>query len=140
MAHSIENRVPYLDLRVLEIARHLPTRLKVAVGMLPRRGTAPRATKPILKHLVARRFGTDFAYRAKSGFALPLHAIFSAPAFEATWPAIREAVSALGVAGAPALDALRERALREGGDAAKLLWTFVSLGAWWHGLLKRGAA
>ncbi|MBI2055007.1 MAG: asparagine synthase (glutamine-hydrolyzing) [Candidatus Sungbacteria bacterium] len=139
MTHSIENRVPYLDPRVLALARRLPTRLKVAVGLFPRRGTAPRATKPILKRLVANRFGDNFAYRAKSGFALPLRAIFVAPAFEATWPAIRDAVVALSVAEAPALDALKEQALREGGDAAKLLWTFTALGAWWRGISRVGA-
>ena len=71
MAHSVENRVPYLDRNLVGFARALPARCLVSNSVL---GAAlpSRSTKVILKTLARRFFDDAFVYRQKSGFPLPL--------------------------------------------------------------------
>jgi asparagine synthase (glutamine-hydrolysing) len=61
MAHSLENRVPLLDHRVVEQAFRLPTGLRVGRD----------GGKVALRHLVERRFGAAPFARRKMGFGLP---------------------------------------------------------------------
>jgi asparagine synthase (glutamine-hydrolysing) len=79
MAHGIENRVPFLDLRVIEFARALPP--ECLVGPSPE-SRAP-TTKLVVKELARRHFNADFAYRRKSTFNLPLAQYFRSPPFVA---------------------------------------------------------
>lgn len=81
MAASMENRVPFLDHRLVEFVRNLPDRHLVTLSLLPRRDVVERNTKVILKKLARREFGGKFAYRKKSGFALPLREFFALPSF-----------------------------------------------------------
>jgi asparagine synthase (glutamine-hydrolysing) len=71
MAHSLETRVPFLDRETVDLARRLPTSLRVR-GHIRRKGSAESGTKILLKKLAERRFGRDFCYRRKMGFGLPL--------------------------------------------------------------------
>ena len=80
MAHSVENRVPYLDLHVVGFARSLPTRLLVR-DRLTLAPSVMRGTKMLLKGLAQRRFGSPFAFRSKSGFGLPLRTYYADPRF-----------------------------------------------------------
>ena len=82
MAHSVENRVPFLDRHVVSFARKLPTRLLVG-GSVARRQAAMRGTKVVLKNLARRSFSDRFVYRPKSGFSLPLPEYFEDRRFEA---------------------------------------------------------
>ena len=78
MAHSLENRVPYLDRNVVALVRELPPEHLVAArARLGRRPTKMRGTKIILKRLAERTFGGDFVYRPKQGFGLPLALYFA---------------------------------------------------------------
>lgn len=80
MAHSIENRVPFLDLRLVNFVRSLPIGYLLGSGLtLP--GRIARKTKMILKDIARRHFDSAFVYRAKSGFGLPLPAYFADPRF-----------------------------------------------------------
>lgn len=81
MAHSVENRVPFLDKHLVGFARSLPSRHLVSdsLMLLARRS---RSTKIVLKSLARRFFDDAFVYRQKSGFALPLGHYFASPAFE----------------------------------------------------------
>lgn len=71
MAHSIENRVPFLDHELVEFVRELPASMNV--GPSPGlRATNVRNTKMMLKTMSRKYFGDAFTYRPKSGFSLPL--------------------------------------------------------------------
>ncbi len=71
MAHSIENRVPFLDHKLVEYVRELPASMNV--GPSPGlRSTNVRNTKKMLKAMSREYFGDAFTYRPKSGFSLPL--------------------------------------------------------------------
>jgi asparagine synthase (glutamine-hydrolysing) len=82
MAHSLENRVPFLDLNLLNCARTLPARCLVS-DSVALRDTRMRSTKVVLKRLAHRFFDQKFVYRKKSGFSLPLTDYFAGKRFEA---------------------------------------------------------
>jgi asparagine synthase (glutamine-hydrolysing) len=80
MAHSLENRVPFLDRPVVEFARRLPADAMVA-ATAPTAAGRMRGTKVVVKELARRVFDDEFVYRRKSGFALPLAQYFRNPRF-----------------------------------------------------------
>lgn len=62
MAVSIENRAPFLDFRMVELAFSMPGELKLQQG----------ETKYIYKKAVADLIGTDLTYRKKQMFTVPI--------------------------------------------------------------------
>jgi asparagine synthase (glutamine-hydrolysing) len=62
MAHSLEVRTPFLDVRVVELAARMPMRMKI-------RG---QTTKYALRRLAARMLPPEIARRSKVGFTVPL--------------------------------------------------------------------
>jgi asparagine synthase (glutamine-hydrolysing) len=131
MAHSVENRVPMLDHRIVELAKRMPTRLKVSTPIIPRGSRSDYFTKIVLKEIVATIYDRPFAYRSKSYFALPLHDLFASPGFVAAFPEYREALSDLGACNLFEVDAVYKAARELGGSYAALLWSVVAFGAWW---------
>lgn len=77
MAHSIENRVPFLD---NDVVAHS---FKIPVNFLIKRKAAEskNTEKYILKKLCAKVFGDDFAFRDKMGFGIPLREFMGKPRF-----------------------------------------------------------
>ncbi len=73
MAHSIENRVPFLDNQIFENSFTIPERLlllrKSSEGGLNNQ-------KYLLKKMAADVFGNQFAFRDKMGFGIPLKDFF----------------------------------------------------------------
>ena len=78
MAHGVENRVPFLDRRVIEFARGLRDDHLVD----PAAGGAP-ATKVVVKELARRSFSEAFVHRRKQAFNLPLAQYFRSAPFVA---------------------------------------------------------
>jgi len=76
MAHGVENRVPFLDRRVVDFARALPAAHLVGTSISGR----PQ-TKVIVKDLARRTFDAAFVDRRKSGFNLPLGQYFRCARF-----------------------------------------------------------
>lgn len=77
MAHSVENRVPFLDRDVVELVMTLPSHLLVKkCTNIKHLNKANTYTKHILKQLAVKRFNSDFVYRKKSGFPLPVKGLF----------------------------------------------------------------
>jgi len=76
MAHGVENRVPFLDRRVVDFARALPA--EHLVGPSLPTGTP---TKVVVKDLARRTFGAAFVDRRKSRFSLPLGQYFRSARF-----------------------------------------------------------
>jgi asparagine synthase (glutamine-hydrolysing) len=68
MAHSIENRVPFLDNKVVEKSFEYPEDVMIRKNK--------NHEKYLLKELASNFFGKDFAYRDKMGFGIPLRDFF----------------------------------------------------------------
>ena len=79
MGHGVENRVPFLDRRVIELARALPSEHLVGPSS-PQGGPG---TKVVVKGLARRSFDAAFVGRRKSGFNLPLAQYFRSRPFVA---------------------------------------------------------
>lgn len=77
MAHSIENRVPFLDNEVVKQSFSIPENF--LLNRKIRKGY--NSQKYLLKEMVADSFGRDFAFRSKMGFGIPLRGFFNEPKF-----------------------------------------------------------
>jgi asparagine synthase (glutamine-hydrolysing) len=72
MAHSIENRVPFLDNEIVENSFTIPEK-----QLLLRKSPEGKNTeKYLLKKMTADTFGNDFAFRDKMGFGIPVREFF----------------------------------------------------------------
>lgn len=72
MAHSIENRVPFLDNEVVENSFKIPEKYLV----LRKSPEGTNTEKYLLKKITSDTFGSDFAFRDKMGFTIPLREFF----------------------------------------------------------------
>jgi asparagine synthase (glutamine-hydrolysing) len=79
MAHSIENRVPFLDNDMVSTALSLKD--DVLIGKQNGRYEG----KMLLKKLCADEFGEAFAFRNKMGFGIPLAEFFASTNFSDKW-------------------------------------------------------
>ena len=79
MAHTIENRVPFLDNEMLETA------LRISDEHLIQQRNSKWDVKFPLKEICASTFGEAFAFRDKMGFGIPLKAFFSSAPFQERW-------------------------------------------------------
>ena len=79
MAHSIENRVPFLDNEMVT------TSLNISGGDLIRKHKSKDEAKVTLKDICADKFGEKFAYREKMGFGIPLRSFMSSKVFQEKW-------------------------------------------------------
>ena len=77
MAHSIENRVPFLDNEVVAQSFNIPVNHLIKRQTLQKRNTE----KFLLKKMCARVFGDEFAFRDKMGFGIPVREFLSQPSF-----------------------------------------------------------
>ena len=73
MAHSIENRVPFLDNEVVKGAFSIPEEFL----MMRKSPHGRNSEKYLLKKIAAATFGDDFAFRDKMGFGIPVKEFFS---------------------------------------------------------------
>jgi asparagine synthase (glutamine-hydrolysing) len=71
MAHSIENRVPFLDNDLVKNSFTIP------VNQLIGKTSHGEQTKLTLKNITNEIFGESFSYRSKGGFGIPLRDFFS---------------------------------------------------------------
>jgi len=119
MASSLEVRVPFLDVEMMELALSIPFEHK-----LPGHGKYP------LKALAARRFDAEFAYRRKQGFVFDTGRLFQDPTVEAHLRAGLDGGVGefLDVAAVTALlDENRARPVR-----GKLLWRALMFAEWYR--------
>lgn len=77
MAHSVENRVPFLDREIVDFVMKTPSEFLVKkCSNLKDFNAANTYTKYILKKLAAKKFNSNFVYRKKSGFPLPIKDLY----------------------------------------------------------------
>jgi asparagine synthase (glutamine-hydrolysing) len=124
MAHGIENRVPFLDHRVVEFSKTLKTEEKIKVPVIHRRGRASAYTKRILKEISRSHFGNAFTYRVKSGFSMPIDELFTQRAFALMIEDLKPIFRLLGIGNVSALVQKRRA-------SSAFLWTLLSLAVWW---------
>ena len=79
MAHSIENRVPFLDNEMVTTALNIPSE------SLIRKHNGIDEAKVALKDICASKFGESFAYREKMGFGIPLRSFMASTTFQEKW-------------------------------------------------------
>ena len=73
MAHTIENRVPFLDNEVVENSFKIPEKYL----LLRKSKEGHNTEKYLLKKMTSGIFGQDFAFRDKMGFGIPLKQFFT---------------------------------------------------------------
>jgi asparagine synthase (glutamine-hydrolysing) len=79
MAHSIENRVPFLDNDFVSYSLLLQEKdLLASFG-------STKSPKRLLKEVAASVFGYDFAYRPKQGFPIPIKQFFKSKKYIELW-------------------------------------------------------
>ena len=81
MAHSIENRVPFLDNEMITTALNIKDDALIA----PHNNKLE--SKKVLKDIAANKFGEKFAYRDKMGFGIPLRSFMASATFQEKWNA-----------------------------------------------------
>jgi asparagine synthase (glutamine-hydrolysing) len=79
MAHSIENRVPFLDNKMVSIS------FNMREEALIRNHKDKLESKKVLKDIAAEKFGESFAFRDKMGFPIPLRAFMASTVFQEKW-------------------------------------------------------
>jgi asparagine synthase (glutamine-hydrolysing) len=137
MAHGMENRVPFLDRRVVEFARTLPAEHLVG-DALAHRSLGGGGTKLVVKDLARRTFDDAFVDRAKSAFNLPLSQYFRSAAFtelmeDRLLPGIRQR----GLVSEPAVRELWRRSL-SAPALTEIFWIPVALELWAQQFLDGG--
>ena len=139
MAHSVENRVPFLDRRLVDFTRSIPSRCLVA-DSVSLREPRMRGTKVLLKRLAAKLFDDRFAYRTKSGFSLPLSDLFASPRAarlmeDQLLPGMRDR----GIINVDVVRAQWKRIKHLDQGAAESVWISVALELWAQQFLDRRA-
>jgi asparagine synthase (glutamine-hydrolysing) len=66
MMHSLEVRTPFLDLQVVELVSQIPEKFNI------NKSSGEWVGKQLLKQIVAKDLGNDFAFRKKMGFSIPI--------------------------------------------------------------------
>ena len=84
MAHSIENRVPFLDNKMVSTALNISEKALLATH------NKKLECKKALKDVAAQKFGEPFAYREKMGFGIPLRSFMGSKIFQNKWKYIIE--------------------------------------------------
>ena len=103
MAHSIENRVPFLDNKLVSLALNI--RDEKLVEIADKNRQSKNETKIILKELCSKLFDKDFAYRDKCGFGIPEVEFINSKEAQKMWnESIRDSIKNRGVFDIEAID------------------------------------
>lgn len=127
MAHSLEVRVPFLSRAIADLAFSIPDEIRFDAHQ----------EKRVLRNLVQREYGTEFAHRKKKGFAIPLRKWVR----DAATPGRLESLLASPAVSQGVLDTAGIRRLfdsiwRGGGrwyaDRSEELFALLVFDAWWQ--------
>lgn len=129
MACSLESRVPFLDIPLVEHVLRLPTSLKLG----------HRETKRVLKVLARRRLSASVARRSKSGFGVPLGDWFRSPVLAAAVDRLRDpAHPAAEHLDRATLDRILAEHASGRADHGEALWMLTNVYVW-HEVVQRTA-
>jgi asparagine synthase (glutamine-hydrolysing) len=131
MAHSMENRVPFLDRNLVSFILSLPDKHLVSeTGKLWKYNQPNLHTKHLLKKLAEQKYGKAFAYRSKSGFPLPLKEYFNHHELKSIMEEIiLPGIKSRGLLQTDYIKTLWKKENKSNPDL-KLLWMFLSFEIW----------
>jgi len=137
MAHSLEVRVPFLDLELVEFAYGLPGGAKLAAA----RPAAAAATKVVLVQ-ACRDLIPEWTYRKpKRGFILPFSEWLRGPLRALAEDALGDSsFRAAGLLAEAEIDGTRERVRRGREKHWSRVWSLIMLVLWWHSLRDSSSA
>lgn len=121
MGNSVENRVPFLDHRLVEFAAGLPRKYKLGSNLL---------TKKILKDTYGPKLPPYIIKRRKAGFGMPLRSIFSdgKKVDELLDKSFFQNFEGFSM---PDIERIRDEHLRGIGDNSSIIFALVSFQAWY---------
>src|SRR5215813_5924387 len=121
MAHALEVRPPFLDPRIVDFAASLPDEFKLN----------GRASKYVLRRLMADKLPAHVLHRSKMGFDIPVHDWFRGPLRQLLLDTLsRDAVEASGLFRWHAIEKLIQRHLDRRENAGYQLWGLMVLLMW----------
>ena len=130
MACSLEGRVPFIDVPLVEHALRLPTAFKLG----------RRETKRVLKVLARRELSTAVATRSKSGFGVPLGNWFRSPVFAPALVRLRDPDHpASQYFHRPTIDRLLAEHAAGRADHGEALWMLTNVFVWQDAVADGGA-
>lgn len=132
MANSIENRVPFLDNKVVDFAFSMPEEFIVGIDQYSyvenkARGFGLITGKYILKELCAEKYNRQFAYRGKGGFGLPMRYFMGMPEFEGVYAGIIESMKRRGAVNTEYVCWLYDRLPVLDWSEIELLWRALNI-------------
>ncbi len=137
MAHSIENRVPFLDNEVVNHSFRIPEEYLI-------RRRAPESSnteKYLLKRLCASVFGNAFAFRDKMGFGIPLRDFMTQPDFNTyLHEGILPGIERRGILNASLVRRWLRDIGRIGSAELDALWVVTSLEVWMQQYIDQSCA
>ena len=125
MAHSIENRVPFLDNEMID------TVLNISDDLLVKQKNGRWEGKWLLKEICSDMFNTDFAYRNKMGFSIPLKSFFLSDAFKKRWEnEILPGIKRRGIFEADVLQKWMRNPSDMNGEQLDAIWLMLGFEIW----------
>jgi asparagine synthase (glutamine-hydrolysing) len=126
MAHSLELRMPFLDLEVVEFAHRLPSRYKVRNGQM----------KAVLSSL-AMELPAEVAQRRKVGLHIPQRTFCSRPLRKLYAGLILETSLSTGLFEHRRLEPWVNKLAATSGPQAGQLWPLCYFCLWWNSFMER---
>jgi asparagine synthase (glutamine-hydrolysing) len=121
MAHSLEARVPFLDRRVVELGRRIPSRLRL-------RGLT---TKHVLRRAMAGRLPEPILSGAKKGFNVPMSAWLAGELRDFAHDLLAPTrLRRQGLLDPTAVGRLLDEHVTRRADRSHALWTLLVLSVW----------
>lgn len=125
MAHSIENRVPFLDNQMISASLRLSQSDLIGFKNNKIEG------KLALKAICAEKFGESFAYRQKKGFGIPLKDFMSTTSFQQKWnDVILPGIKNHNIFNPDKLDISMRNLISVGGAEINMLWLMTCFEIW----------
>lgn len=125
MAHSIENRVPFLDNQMISAS------LQLSLSNLIGKKNNKTEGKLVLKTICAEKFGESFAYRQKMGFGIPLKDFMSTTSFQLKWnDVILPSIKNRNIFNSDELDSSMRHLSSLRGAELDMLWLMTGFEIW----------
>lgn len=131
MAHSIENRVPFLDYELVSAS------FRLSESQIFGNKNKQQSGKLILKDYCAELMGEEFSYRKKMGFSIPLRSFFATEHFKERW--VSEwlpAIKSRGVFEFSAIQDWMQKPETLTPDKVDAIWLMVGFEIWASKFLK----
>lgn len=129
MAHSIENRVPFLDNEVVSLAFSIVESDFIVETNY--NNISSTETKYALKEICRNLFSEEFAYRKKVGFGIPEKEFMSSEACQKSWvEIIKPGIEKRGLFNADSLNKTMKNLINAAPDALTTLFLMFSFEIW----------